>query len=226
MDAPAPTPETRALVATRTPVLSHSARRPRSVASRHSGPWQAPDDYLRPEQARAVIGAAATQRYRLLLRALWASGGRVSEVLGLRAIDVRRDALMLPNLKNPGRRTKTVYLSGSDADLPGQLLPWQREAQLAPDAPLFFSRKRGPDGELVLLSRGQVKRIVELAGRRAQVSRAAVRDSNTRHKGDPGPVYPHAFRHARVRQIMRTTRSLPLAQRQAGGPRCSPPIWG
>ncbi len=34
--------------------------------------------------------------------------------------------------------------------------------------------------------------------------------------GEPAPVHPHLFRHARVRQIVRTTRNLPLAQRQAG----------
>ena len=30
------------------------------------------------------------------------------------------------------------------------------------------------------------------------------------------PVHPHLFRHARVRQIVRTTKSLPIAQKQAG----------
>src|ERR671932_243461 len=34
--------------------------------------------------------------------------------------------------------------------------------------------------------------------------------------GEPAPVHPHLFRHARVRQIMRTTKSLPIAQQQAG----------
>ncbi len=34
--------------------------------------------------------------------------------------------------------------------------------------------------------------------------------------GEPAPAHPHLFRHARVRQIVRTTRNLPLAQRQAG----------
>jgi hypothetical protein len=34
--------------------------------------------------------------------------------------------------------------------------------------------------------------------------------------GESAPVHPHLFRHARVRQIVRSTRNLPLAQRQAG----------
>jgi hypothetical protein len=32
----------------------------------------------------------------------------------------------------------------------------------------------------------------------------------------PAPGHPHLVRHARVRQLVRQTRSLPLAQRQAG----------
>ena len=34
--------------------------------------------------------------------------------------------------------------------------------------------------------------------------------------GGPAAVHPHLFRHARVRQIVRTTKSLPIAQKQAG----------
>ena len=34
--------------------------------------------------------------------------------------------------------------------------------------------------------------------------------------GEPAPVHPHLFRHARVRQIVRHTKSLALAQKQAG----------
>jgi hypothetical protein len=34
--------------------------------------------------------------------------------------------------------------------------------------------------------------------------------------GEPAPVHPHLFRHARARQIVRHTKSLALAQKQAG----------
>jgi hypothetical protein len=44
----------------------------------------------------------------------------------------------------------------------------------------------------------------------------ALRASQHGAVGEPAPVHPHLFRHARVRQIVRVTRSLPLAQRQAG----------
>src|SRR5205823_3504624 len=100
-------------------VLSDSSREPRSGRSgvKH---WQPPEGSS-PEDVRAFIAPARTERDRLLLRVLWATGGRISEV--------------------PALRPKAVQLA---------------------------------------------------------------------------PVHPHLFRHAPVRQIVRQTGSLPLAQRQAG----------
>ncbi len=44
----------------------------------------------------------------------------------------------------------------------------------------------------------------------------------TRPAGDAAPVHLHLFRHARVRQIVRQTKSLPLAQKRAGWARLQP----
>jgi hypothetical protein len=44
----------------------------------------------------------------------------------------------------------------------------------------------------------------------------ALRESKDGRTGAPAPVHPHLFRHAPVRQIVRQTRSLPLAPQQAG----------
>lgn len=163
-----------------------------------------------------MIAAAETERDRLLLRALWATGGRISEVLALRAQDVRRDALVLPNLKNPGRPVKTVFLSAGDQDLPGELLLFQKGEELRDDEPLFASRKRGVDGTRRAIGRVQAWRIVKDASERAHIRVLALRGSKDGKAGAPAPVHPHLFRHARVRQIVRQTRSLPLAQKQAG----------
>jgi hypothetical protein len=137
-------------------------------------------------------------------------------VLALRAADVRRDALVLPNLKNPSRPVKTVFLSAGDQDLPGELLLWQRAEGLADTAPLFASRKRGGDGRVRAIGREQTWRLVKEASARAQVRVLALRESSAGAAGAPAPVHPHLFRHARVRQIVRQTKSLPLAQKQAG----------
>ena len=54
------------------------------------------------------------------------------------------------------------------------------------------------------------------ASERAEVRVLALRPTGYGGVGDPAPVHPHLFRHARVRQIVRHTHSLALAQKQAG----------
>jgi integrase len=130
-------------------------------------------------------------------------------------MDVQRSALVLPNRKNPSRPAKTVHLRADQAGLPGALVLWARDQLLADDEPLFFSRKRRA-GRHRALGRAQAWRIVKQASARAAVQVLALRDSQAGAAGEPAPVHPHLFRHARVRQIVRSTKSLPLAQRQAG----------
>lgn len=191
-----------------------SPRDPRSVRSAQKS-WQPPEG-LSPDDVKAVIEAATCERDRLLLRVLWATAARVSEALALRPMDVQRDHLVLPNRKNPSLTVKRVYLPAGQADLPGALLIWANEQGLASNAPLFFSRKRGADGGLKAISRVQAWTILKTASEQADVRVLALRASHHGAAGEPAPAHPHLFRHARVRQIVRTTRNLPLAQRQAG----------
>ncbi|MDQ6675438.1 MAG: site-specific integrase [Chloroflexota bacterium] len=165
---------------------------------------------------KAVINAATCERDQLLLRVLWATGARISEVLALRPMDVQRDRLVSPNRKNPSLTVKPVYLPAGQADLPGALLVWANEQSLAPHVPPFFSRKRGADGGMKAISRVQAWTILKAASERADVRVLALRASHYGAVGEPAPAHPHLFRHARVRQIVRTTLNLPLAQRQAG----------
>jgi len=211
---------TRAIAVPESRVLSDSGGAPRSVRSptKHSQPPEG----LSPEEVRAVIAAARSERDRLLLRVLWATGARISEVLALRPIDVRRDSLIMPNRKNPGRTTKRVFLPGAELGLTGELLLWAKEQGLADGEPLFFSRKPGAAGSRRALKRGQAWLVVKQASERAEVRVLALRDSRHGRAGEPAPVHPHLFRHARVRQIVRQTKSLPLAQRQAGWSRLQP----
>jgi integrase len=197
------------------PELSDSRSKPRSVRSARSKRWQPPEG-LSPEEVRAVIAAASCERDRLLLRVLWSTGARISEVLTLRPRDVRRDSLVLPNRKNPNQTAKRVFLPGAELGLTGELLLWAKEQAVADGEPLFFSRKRGPDGSRRALQRGQAWLIVKEASERADVRVLALRASKHGPAGAAAPVHPHLFRHARVRQIVRATRDLPLAQRQAG----------
>ncbi len=195
-------------------VLSNSAAKPRSVKPAGKR-WQPPDE-LSPDEIHAIIAAAATERDRLLLTTLWATGARISEVLTLRPRDIHRDGLVLPNLKNPTRVVKTAHLSAAHAGLPGDLLMWARENTLADDEPLFFSRQHAGDGQRKAIDRVRAWQIVKSASERAEVRVLALRATGYGRVGEPAPVHPHLFRHARVRQIVRHTKSLALAQKQAG----------
>src|SRR5919201_5372675 len=127
----------RSLVLRGSRELSDSRPRSHSVRSAASKQWQPPEG-LAPEDVRAVIAAASYERDRLLLRVLWATGARISEVLGLRPVDVRRDSLVLPNRKNPSRTVKRVFLPGAELGLTGELLLWAKEQSLADEEPLLF----------------------------------------------------------------------------------------
>src|SRR6266566_7946144 len=150
---------TRALAVRPPRVLSGSEPKRRSVRSAAAKRWQPPEG-LAPDEILAIIDAASTERDRLLLRMLWATGARISEALALRPMDARRDSLVLPNLKNPSRLTKQVFLPAGQMDLPGTLLLWAKEQRLADDEPLFFSRKRAAGGERRPISRQQAWEIV------------------------------------------------------------------
>jgi integrase len=156
----------------------------------------------------AIINAATRERDRLFMLTLWATGGRVSEVLALRSQDVRSDSLVLPNRKNGSRPFKRVYLPAGLGGLSGELLVWARDQGLGPDDPLFPSNKHSADGSLRALGRGQAWEIVRAASIKAGIS--------TLRDGQASPIWPHLFRHSRVRQNLRTTRSLPIVQKQAG----------
>ena len=151
-----------------------------------------------------------------MLTTLWATGARISEVLTLRPRDIHRQGLVLPNLKNPSRLVKTAHLSAAHAGLPGDLLVWARENGLADDEPLFFSRQHTADGRRKAIDRVRAWQIVKSASERADVRVLALRATGHGAVGEPAPVHPHLFRHARVRQIVRHTKSLALAQKQAG----------
>lgn len=157
--------------------LSDSRLKLRSVRSATSKHWQSPEG-LSPEEVRAVIAAASCERDRLLLRVLWATGARISEVLALRPMDVQRDSLVLPNRKKPNLPIKRVFLPGAELGLTGELLLWAKEQGVANNEPLFFSRKRDSSGSRRALQRGQAWLIVKEASERANVRVLALRASS------------------------------------------------
>jgi transposase len=82
-----------------------------------------------------------------------------------------------------------------------------------------FNLLEGEGRELVLVNPQHIKHV---PGHKTDVQDAEWLADLLRHgllRGSfipPAPVHPHLLRHARVRQIVRQTKSLPLAQKQAG----------
>lgn len=147
--------------------------------------------YVDAEQVRLILDAIPTTRYRLMLRALWQSGGRASELLGLRPCDVDRaeGALLLWNLKQRRPSRKRVYVS---PELVADLLAYARELRLRPEQFFFTGRNRTRAGRPI--TRGHLHRIVTAASLRAGV--VVLGDEG------PRPARPLDFRHgAAVHQI-------------------------
>ena len=149
--------------------------------------------YVTADQVAAMVACAPTTRDRLMLRTLWESGGRVSEVGSLRLCDIDRPegALQLTNLKQrgPRRHVKLVY---SSRDLAGALLAFARDTRLGHDGHHFGSRQSGAG----LITRQQVLRIV---------NRLAV-DAGVIVQGRTGPLPACGldFRHGSAVHLLRS----------------------
>jgi hypothetical protein len=113
---------------------------------------------------------------------------------------VLRDSLVLPNRKNPNLTVKRCSCLGprSSASLTAI------RVSIAQTCPRRVTTV------------ASAWLIVKEASERAAVGVLALRASKHGPAGEPAPVHPHLFRHARMRLIVRKTKSLPLAQRQAG----------
>jgi integrase/recombinase XerD len=124
-------------------------------------------------------------RDRVLIRLLYASGGRCAEICGLKwqHCHPTADGTAIVTLFGKGAKTRAVVVS---ADTWGELLALRGDA--AADAPVFPSRKG--QGHL---SRAQVYRIVAGAASSAGIA---------------GKVSPHWFRHSHATHAI--DRGVPL----------------
>ena len=165
--------------------------------------------YVTREQARAIINAAATTTHRLLLEALWQSGGRVTEVLRLRPCDLDPGApvLRLVNLKQRPRRgghlpRKAVIVS---PDLVAALRALTNDAHIAHTG--YFFRSRKSQGRP--MSYGHCWRLIR---RYALAADVLVVGTN----GVPRPATGRDFRHGAAVNQLRQGVALSEVQQQLG----------
>jgi integrase/recombinase XerD len=155
---------------------------------------------LSADDVHSVIAHASKGRDRGLIRVLYIGGLRVTEAVGLRTRDlVVRDDGRGGQLAVFGKGSKTrpvlvpANLFGELTDL---ALPF-------PDAPLFRSQKKGPDGGPRPVTARQAERIVKATARKAGLKNAS-------------EVSPHWLRHAHASHAMDRGAKIHLVQATLG----------
>ena len=119
------------------------------------------------EEYRAILEACQSERDRLLVRTLWETGARVSEVIALRECDIGDGYLLLPNLKQGKPTTKQVVLN-PNSDLCLKLILYCRQHGISGLARVFpFSKE-------------WAETIFRDASRRAGVYKPAKRNGNSK----------------------------------------------
>lgn len=175
--------------ASRDPTAWPLARRVLAIpAKRYSKPLLG---HLSREQMQAVLDAPdpttwAGQRDRVLLAVMYNTGGRVSEVVGLRRGDLSGADARSIRIRGKGRKERVVPLWKKTA---AALAAWSRRLDERPDEPLFPSARGGP------LSRSGFEDRLALA-----VETAAGACPGLRNKS----VSPHTIRHTTAMHLLQS----------------------
>lgn len=142
-----------------------------------------------------IIDREPVLRNRILLKLLYASGGRVSELCALRWADAieREDGAGQLSLWGKGGMTRIVYLPAS---VFGELQLLRGDA--GEDDPIFRSRQRKPHARL---TPARIQQIVQAAAERAGVK---------------GNVSPHWFRHAHASHALQRGADIGLVAATLG----------
>ena len=175
----------------------------------------------------AILRDETNLRNHVLLRMFYASGGRVSDLVGLRWADLKNR----PDLKGPdgqpggqvtffgkGKKTRAVTLYSKVWALIRRLKTEEVAAGHGdPEDPVFRSQKGGA------LSRTQIWRVVKQAAIRASVKQTQQTDASGAVKRDEegapimtSKVSPHWFRHAHASHALQKGADLELVRETLG----------
>ena len=147
--------------------------------------------FLTRQEMEAIIGQAGTlwssQRDHLLLTMLYNTGARVSEIIGVRVVDVILDGAACVHLHGKGRKLRSIPLWGKTVV---EVRAWLRlNPTLRGEAALLPNR----NGQA--MSRSNVAQRLNLA-----VARAAAKEPGILKKA----VSPHTLRHTTAMHLLQS----------------------
>jgi integrase len=171
--------------------------------SQRRKPWE-PGPSVSEDQARDIVAAAESERDRLLIATLFATGVRVGELIQLRPVDLVDSKTIRFRLeKNRRREWNDVVLWPEDRELIAQLHAYARQQELLNNDYIFAGRLSWKH-----ITRQRVGIIFSDCARRAGVY--------VFEKGKSIPAHPHTARHSRTRWDLSRGMPLPAIQRQRG----------
>ena len=169
--------------------------------------------YVTLAELHRMLEACASERDRLLLKLLWHTGARISEVLSLRAGDLTRTGVRLPN------RKQGLWRTGPDGSRQHVRLQAEKHVLLHPAflAELRELTRGLPPQELLLrstrggpLSRSQAWRIIGSSAARAGVFKRRFGEDTER------PLWPHCLRHGYAVNLLLQGTPITVVQEQLG----------
>ena len=178
-------------------------------------------EYVTLKEAQLLIAACPKERDRLLLQAMWETGGRVREALQLTPdkVDPINKLIYLPNLK---QLSKTKRDKGMKPPLKKCFLfPESTLCRDLLDYCAYNSIKREDWVFQGGCRNGQVSATyvwLLLADRRPnrRAGLAVVLNMSKTKLGELRPVWPHLFRHGAGMYILKRTGRLEVVQKQLG----------
>jgi integrase/recombinase XerD len=154
------------------------------------------------EEYLAIFNACTSERDALLIRALWETGARVSEIIALRECDIGDGYLILPNLKQRegSKNIRKQVMLNPGSDLLVKLLLYCRKNDIAGLARLWpFSKE-------------WAEKIFREASTKAGVYKPARRN----RKEVMAPAWPHTFRHSNAHYLARSGVPGPIIRDNLG----------
>ena len=177
-------------------------------------------EYITPKEADAIILACPKVRDRLILRTMWETGGRVSEVLALipSYLDPVNNCIYLTNLKQHTESgivpLKRIYLF-PESTLIKDLLTYIKENKIENDK-WVFQGKSITKGKVGQISSNYVLYMLtntEHGRKEGLASRLGIR----KIKGEKlKPAWSHLWRHGAAMNIYHRTQRLDVTQKQLG----------